>query len=162
SMRIALMKASPSGCMAAPRSGHSHPSRMPMPMPMRTWIHSWAYQGLALRVGAMVGPGVTAVIERAGSIKVRRSRRPPAGRAIRLGAGEPDHLGPLLGIVGDRPAEVGGPVRLGVGGRAHLGEPRTQVRILERRVDLAIEQRDHLRGRILRRAQAAPRARLVA
>src|SRR5579883_2979619 len=44
SMRIALMKASPNGCIWAPRSGRMTPSRMPIAMAIRTCTHSSFHQ----------------------------------------------------------------------------------------------------------------------
>ncbi len=44
SIRIALMKASPSGCILAPASGLTIPSAMPAAMAMSTWIQSSFHQ----------------------------------------------------------------------------------------------------------------------
>src|SRR5947207_1962432 len=44
SIRIALMKASPSGCIWAPRSGFTAPSRMPAAIATMTWTHSSFHQ----------------------------------------------------------------------------------------------------------------------
>src|SRR6266849_11222226 len=48
SIRIALIKASPKGCIRAPSSGRSLPSRIPAAMAMRTWSHSCLYQACVL------------------------------------------------------------------------------------------------------------------
>src|SRR5262249_33403889 len=50
--------------------------------------------------------------------------------SFRLDVGSPDHLGPLLGVVGDEPAEIGG--RAGKQRAAELEQPRLELRILER------------------------------
>ncbi len=49
SMRIALMKASPSGCMLVARSGLTTPSAMPSAIAIRTWTQSSLHQALVLR-----------------------------------------------------------------------------------------------------------------
>ena len=79
---------------------------------------------------------------------------------LRLDAGEPDHLAPLLGFVRDELAEVGGRARKHRA--AQIGKPRLHLGIGERGVDLPVELVDDLGGRVLGRADAEPRARLVA
>src|ERR1700732_4152059 len=49
SIRIALMKASPSGCIVAARSGLAMPSAMPSPIAIRTCTHSSFDQYLVLK-----------------------------------------------------------------------------------------------------------------
>ena len=85
----------------------------------------------------------------------RRSRG-----SLRLDVGRPDHLAPLLGFVGDELAEVGGRARKRRA--AEVGEPRLDLGIGEAGVDLLVELVDDLGGRVLRRADAEPGARLVA
>jgi hypothetical protein len=53
--------------------------------------------------------------------------------SLRLDAGGLDHLGPLLGLIGDKLSEVGG--RSSQDGAAQIGEPR---------LDLGIGERDFL------------------
>jgi hypothetical protein len=79
---------------------------------------------------------------------------------IPLDIGGPDHLVPFLGFVGDEPAEVGG--RAGERHAAEVGQPRLDLRIGERGVDLGVERLDDRGGRALRRADAPPVAPLVA
>src|SRR4029077_4581627 len=57
--------------------------------------------------------------------------------SLRLEAGEFDHLAPLLGLLGDQLAEVGG--RAGNRVTVKISHPSLHRWIDERRVDLAIE-----------------------
>ena len=77
-----------------------------------------------------------------------------------MSAGGLDHLGPLLGFVGDELAEVGG--RAGKHRAAKVGEPRIHLGIGEGRVDFLVELVDDLGGRVPGRADAEPGARFVA
>ena len=64
-----------------------------------------------------------------------------------------------LSLVGDKPSEVGWRTRKC---RAALvGKPRLELGIGERGVDLLVEPVDDLGGRVLRRTDATPEARLV-
>jgi hypothetical protein len=64
--------------------------------------------------------------------------------------GRPDHLGPLIGFVGDEFAEAGRRQRKH---RAtEVGDPRLQLRVGEARIDLVIEFVDEF----VRRALGAP------
>src|SRR6516162_6282968 len=79
-------------------------------------------------------------------------------QSLGLRAGELDDLPPLLGIVSDELAEVGGRARKD---RAtQVGKPRFQPRRGEACIDLRIEFRDDLGRRVLRRAEANPLTRL--
>src|SRR6516165_5716547 len=79
---------------------------------------------------------------------------------LRLDVGCPDHLGPLLGFVGDQLAEVG----RGAGKHraAQVGEPRLHLGVVESRVDLFVQLVDDLGRRGLRYAEAVPITPLVA
>src|SRR5262249_15267289 len=62
----------------------------------------------------------------------------PASRgSLRLDVGRPDHLAPLLGLVGNEPAEVGGRAR--EHRVAQLGDARPDLGIIEASIDLAVE-----------------------
>src|SRR5262249_25700586 len=63
-------------------------------------------------------------------------------------------LGELLGLAGDEPAEVGWRARQRRA--AELGEPRFDLGIIQRGVDLAVELVDDGGGRALRHAEAPP------
>src|SRR5262245_32652547 len=80
--------------------------------------------------------------------------------SFRLCAGELHHLGPFLGFFGNVLPELGG--RAGNECGAHAVEPSFHRGIGEDRVDGRIELADDLGGRVLRRADAIPRTRLVA
>src|SRR2546425_7460609 len=79
-----------------------------------------------------------------GSPPSRGRRRPRADHpetvSVRLGAGKLDHLGPLLGFLGDEPAEVGG--RAGKHDAARVGETRLHLGIGKGRVVLLVERLD--------------------
>src|SRR5262245_6901159 len=81
----------------------------------------------------------------------KRSRRSPGWRPagsgapapkplLRLDAGEPDHLGPFLGLGGDERGEVGG--RAGERRAAQFGETRLDPGVGEPRIDLLVEPVD--------------------
>src|SRR5579885_3504554 len=80
-MRIALMKASPSGFMSAARGGSTTPSAPPITIAIRTWTYSLAYHGrfLASPAGAVPSSAVTASPSCLGAaVPLRRaSSRPP-------------------------------------------------------------------------------------
>src|SRR5215216_7842989 len=67
---------------------------------------------------------------------------------VRLGAGELDHLAPLLGLISDELPEVGRRTR--EHRAAHIGDPRLNLRICETRVDLLVEPIDDFDGRVFR------------
>src|SRR5208282_1252241 len=73
---------------------------------------------------------------------------------------ELDYLGPLLGLVSDELAEVGG--RPDKHRCAEIGKPRFQFGIGEAGIDIRIELLDYLGGCVLRRTDADPGARLIA
>src|SRR5262249_18895545 len=79
---------------------------------------------------------------------------------LRLDVGRPDHLAPLLGFGGEELAKFG---RL-TGKRciAQIAESRFHLGAHETRIGLPVEPFDDVRRRIPGRAQAKPRARLVA
>src|SRR5262252_769452 len=80
--------------------------------------------------------------------------------SVDFGAGELDHLGPLLCICGDECAEVGG--RACKHGVAEVGDPRLHAGISEARVDLPVELVDDRRRCIPGRADPLPASSLVA
>src|SRR5262245_42958557 len=57
--------------------------------------------------------------------------------SVHLGAGEPNHLGPFLGICGDKRAEVSG--RACKHRVAEISDPRLHLGIGETRIDLLVE-----------------------
>ena len=57
--------------------------------------------------------------------------------SLRLDVGRPDHLAPLLGLVGDEPSKVGGRARKYAA--AEIGKPRLHLGISERSVDPPVE-----------------------
>src|SRR5262249_50392314 len=79
---------------------------------------------------------------------------------VRLRAREFHDFRPFLGFLGDIFAELGG--RTCNQRRAHAGEPLPHAGIGEDRLHRRIELVDDLGRRVLRRADAVPRARLVA
>src|SRR5262249_2647683 len=79
-------------------------------------------------------------------------------QSLGLRAGELDDLPPLLGIVSDELAEIGGRARKDRATQG--GKPRIQPRLGEACIDLCIEFRDDLGRRVLRRADANPLTRL--
>src|SRR5262249_50549452 len=85
------------------------------------------------------------------------TRASPA--SVRLDAGEPHHLAPLLGFLRDQLAEVSGRTRKHRA--AEVSEPRFHVGIGEASVDLLVEFLDDLGRRGLRCADAIPGACLV-
>src|SRR5262249_16394454 len=80
--------------------------------------------------------------------------------SLRLDAAEFDHLGPLLGFVGDQLCEVSGRARKRRA--AELSETDLHLRIVESRVDLLVELVDDLGRGGLRCADAEPETRFVA
>src|SRR5262249_10734789 len=111
--------------------------------------------------------GPEAVIEattRQISLMIRGPRRPcqianRSFRSIRPDTRELDHLCPLLGFGGDNIAEIYG--RQCKRGAAKAGDPRLDLGVDEGRVYLLIEFLDNLSGRVLWRADAIHRTRLV-
>jgi hypothetical protein len=81
-------------------------------------------------------------------------------RLVRLDVGRPDHLAPLLGILGDELAEVGGRARKH--GSAQVSKPRLHRGISEPRIDFPVERIDDFRRSVLGCTKAEPPARLVA
>src|SRR5262249_29587584 len=80
--------------------------------------------------------------------------------SVDFGAGEFDHLRPLLCICGDERAEVGR--RTCKHGVTKVGDPRLHPRVGKARIDLLIELVDDLGGCIPGRADPLPTHRLVA
>src|SRR5262245_41029172 len=81
------------------------------------------------------------------------------GTSLRFDVGSPDHLGPLLGIVGDELAEVG---RRTLKDRyAQGGKLRLDLGISEGRIDFLVELVDDLGRRLLGNADTMPAAGLV-
>jgi len=78
---------------------------------------------------------------------------------LRFDIGGPDHLAPLLGLVGNEFFEFGRCHQHWV--NAEAGKPRLCRWIGRDGVDLFVELVDYLGGRIPRRADAVPRTRLV-
>jgi hypothetical protein len=74
--------------------------------------------------------------------------------------GRPDDLSPFFGVFGDKFADVNG--RSGKHGRSKIGKPCLDFGIGERRVNLTVELADGLSRSVARRAEAYPRARVVA
>src|SRR5262245_48778096 len=89
-----------------------------------------------------------------------RNISPGPHGSLRLDARELDHLGPLLGLVGDQLAKVD----RGAGKHraAQVGKPRHDLGIGESCVGLLVERVDDFGGRALRCAEAEPEARLIA
>ena len=71
-----------------------------------------------------------------------------------------DHLGPLLGLLGDELAEVAG--RSWKHCAAQVGKSRLYLGIGEARIDFLVELVDDFRRRVLGRADAELHARLEA
>src|SRR5262249_61356539 len=82
------------------------------------------------------------------------------GWSVDFGAGELDHLGPLLRIGGDERAEVGG--RVCKHRVAEVSDTRFHPGIGEARIDLRVELADDLGGGIPGRADPLPAWSLVA
>ena len=74
--------------------------------------------------------------------------------SLRLDVGRTDHLAPLLGIVDDELAEVGGRARKRL--HAQFDEPRFERRISEGGVNLRVEDCDDLLRRVSRGANSIP------
>src|SRR5262245_38029501 len=83
-----------------------------------------------------------------------------AAASVRLDVEDPDHAAPLLGFLSDELAEGRG--RAGKNRAAQVGERRLHLGITESSVDLLVELVDDLDRCGLGRADAEPRARLVA
>ena len=79
-------------------------------------------------------------------------------RSLGLEARELHHLGPLLGLVRDELAEIGG--RAGKRRSAQVDKPRLDLGIGEASIDFLVELIDDLGGCVFRRSDAAPEARL--
>src|SRR5690242_3424359 len=80
--------------------------------------------------------------------------------SVCLDVGRPDDLAPLLGLVRNQLSEVGR--RAWKCGDAQLGKPRLHLGISEGRIDLLVKLVNNLRRRVFWRADAGPKARLVA
>src|SRR5689334_8030986 len=80
-------------------------------------------------------------------------------QSLRLDAGELHDLAPLLSFGGDELRKIRG--RSHQRGSIEIGKPRLHRGLREAGVDLAIEPLDDLGGRLSRRADAEPGARLV-
>src|SRR5262249_4563188 len=94
-----------------------------------------------------------------GRSAARASRTGPV-RLLRLDTPGLDDPGPLCGLVGDELAEIGGRAR--EHHPAHVGEPLHDLGIGEACVGFPVEGIHDRGGRILRRGDAEPGARLVA
>ena len=79
--------------------------------------------------------------------------------SFRLDARELDHLGPLLGFVDDELVEVAG--RAWKHSAAKVGKARVQLGVGKPYIDLAVKLLDNFDGRVLRRADPNPAARLA-
>src|SRR5215510_10858346 len=77
--------------------------------------------------------------------------------SFRLDVGRPDHLAPLLSIVGDKLTEVAGRARKDAA--AEVGKPRLDIGIGKASIDLLVEFLDDRGRRALRCADALPAAR---
>src|SRR5215475_15576942 len=71
-----------------------------------------------------------------------------------LNVGRPDHLAPLLSIVGDKLTEVAGRARKDAA--AEVGKPRLDIGIGKASIDLLVEFLDDRGRRALRCADALP------
>src|SRR5262249_14032509 len=74
--------------------------------------------------------------------------------SVWLNARELDHLAPLLDVISDEVAEVGG--RASKRRATQISELCLDLGISERRVDLLVELLDNLNGRVSRRADTPP------
>src|SRR5262245_2356099 len=79
--------------------------------------------------------------------------------SLRLDTRKPHHLGPLLGFIGDQLRKIDR--RAGDHGATELLQPQLDLRLGDRRIDLAVELADDFLRRGLGSADAVPRARLV-
>ena len=79
--------------------------------------------------------------------------------SVDFGAGELDHLGPLLGICGDEGAKIGR--RAYEHRAAEVGNPCFYSGISEARINLLVELVDDLSGRVSRSADPLPADSLV-
>src|SRR5215475_15735601 len=80
--------------------------------------------------------------------------------SIRFDVGIADHLAPLLGVIDNELAELGG--RGCIELQAQIDEPRLELGAGKRLVHQLVEDGDDLRRRVRRRADPLPAARLVA
>src|SRR5215472_5049415 len=87
-----------------------------------------------------------------------RKRGRDLPRSVRLRAGELDYFGPLLGFFRDALSVLAGRQRKHLA--AKLGKACLDRRVGEGDVDLPVERVDDFGRRVLRRADAGPRARL--
>src|SRR5262249_52495785 len=79
-------------------------------------------------------------------------------KLLRLGAGELDYLGPLVGFFRDAPCVLAERQRKHLA--AKVGNACLDLWVSEDGVDLPVERVDDFGGRVLRRADTGPRARL--
>jgi hypothetical protein len=79
---------------------------------------------------------------------------------LRFDAGELDHLGPLLGLVGDELAKLGGRHRHR--NAAEVCKPLLDLGIGKADVNLLVEPVNDISGGIFRRANSKPCSRLIA
>jgi hypothetical protein len=84
----------------------------------------------------------------------------PTSRSIRLDAREPDHLAPLLGLVGKEFAEIGW--RAEHHGAAKVSKSRLDLAICKAGVDPTVELVRDVGGGSLRGANTEPSGRFVA
>src|SRR5262249_61911868 len=77
-----------------------------------------------------------------------------AGGSLQLDIGDPDHLAPLFGFVGNQLAEIGG--RAGKHRAAEIGELRLEVVIRNADIDGRVQFFDDLSRRVFRCADAGP------
>src|SRR5262245_2562500 len=99
-----------------------------------------------LRAPAIRGTGLTESLDRTSA-------------SVRLDVGRPDHPRPLLGVIGDVFAEVGG--RAWKHGATKLGKARLHLGIGKPCIDLAVELLNDFGRRGLWCADACPNARFV-
>src|SRR5262245_26797124 len=108
--------------------------------------------------GSAAAPAARCRNCRRGSFIAQPSQR--MNGSLRLDVEGPDDVAPLLCLVGDKLAEVGG--RPDERRATQIGEPRLDLMIGENGVDLLVELLDNLCRRGLRCTDAGPGARLVA
>src|SRR5262249_52886601 len=82
-----------------------------------------------------------------------------ACRSLRLDVGGPDDVAPLLRLVGDELAKVGGREREHVA--TQVGKPHLDLGVGEARVDLPVELVDDFSRRVFWCADALPAARFI-
>src|SRR5262249_36307896 len=113
-----------------------------------------------LHVHKDLPPGVTLPSPAGLTTQVGFIRLARYTRSIRLDVGIADHLAPLLGVIDNELAELGG--RGCIGLQAQIDEPRLELGAGKRLVHQLVEDGDDLRRRVRRRADPLPTARLVA